>query len=77
MMLKVIFHGDPQTDHIFDERKMLKMPTSGGPLIAIPWINRSVAGNDFFIDLGERAIAWWHAFTPSNAIPMDKNGNPA
>jgi len=28
-----------------------------------------------FFDPAERAIAWWKAFTPAAAVPMDANGN--
>ncbi len=74
MMLKVIFDAN---DITFDERKMISMPTSSGALIAIPWIERSTAGNDYFIDVGERAIAWWDAFALAGARSLDKDGNPA
>lgn len=78
MMLKAVFSSDPQAaGFVFDSQKMIKMTTSNGYLIAIPWIERSAKGNDYFIDIGELAIAWWKAFIPANAIPMDKNGKRA
>lgn len=56
---------------------MLWFPTSDGGLVAIPWIARHNGNNDFFVDIGLRAIEWWKSFDPVNASPMDAVGNQA
>ncbi len=78
MWMKIIWPKDnPQISNQIDNTKMLWFPTTGGGLAAIPWIDRHSGDNDFFVDIGRRAITWWKSFTPANAAPMDAGGNTA
>lgn len=78
MWMKTIWQkDDPQLSSRIDRARMLWFETTSGGIAVIPWIDRHSGDNDFFVDIGRRAIAWWKNFNPANAVPMDAAGNPA